>query len=122
METEIYTIPTRRPRTRGEIRQRRKMRRLMIVSDLLVVAALVVGIVIGSQFASAYTQAPTPAPAPAPSPTEQIAGKLELPSAAVLYAIAAAEKIFPAGIVLQLPDATAEPVSDTAPPWKKVVG
>lgn len=30
--------------------------------------------------------------------------------------------IFPAGVVLQLPDATAEPVPDTAPPWKKVVG
>lgn len=95
METEIYTIPTRRPRTRGEIRQRRKVRRLMIASALLVVAALVVGIIIGSQFASAYTQAPDPAPAPAPSPTEQMAGKLELPSAAVLYAIASAEKIQP---------------------------
>ncbi len=30
--------------------------------------------------------------------------------------------IFPAGVVLHLPDATAEATSDTAPPWKKVPG
>lgn len=30
--------------------------------------------------------------------------------------------IFPAGIVLTLPDAVAERVPDSAPPWKRVVG
>lgn len=95
METVIYNIPTRRPRTQGEIRQRRKMGRLMIVSAVLVVVALVIGIIIGSQFVGAYATAPDPATAPAPSPTEQMAGKLDFPSAAVLYAIAAAEKIQP---------------------------
>lgn len=30
--------------------------------------------------------------------------------------------IFPAGIVLNLPDVVAEPISDSAPPWKRVVG
>ncbi len=30
--------------------------------------------------------------------------------------------IFPAGIVLKLPDAAAEPLPDTAPPWKRVAG
>lgn len=30
--------------------------------------------------------------------------------------------IFPAGIVLNLPDVLAEPISDSAPPWKRVVG
>ncbi len=93
METEIYSIPTRRPRTRGEIRQRRKMVRMMIVSAILILVALFAGIIIGSQFASTYT--PAPEPAPKPEPSEQMDGKLELPSAAVLYAIAAAEKIQP---------------------------
>lgn len=30
--------------------------------------------------------------------------------------------IFPAGITLRLPDAVAESVVDTTPPWKRVVG
>ncbi len=30
--------------------------------------------------------------------------------------------IFPAGIVLTLPDAVAESVSESTPPWKRVVG
>lgn len=30
--------------------------------------------------------------------------------------------IFPAGIVLNLPDVVAEPTPDNAPPWKKVAG
>lgn len=30
--------------------------------------------------------------------------------------------IFPAGITLRLPDATPESVSESTPPWKRVVG
>lgn len=93
METEIYTIPTRRPRTRGEIRQRRKIRKLMIASSVLVVLALVVGIIIGSRYTAAQTLEPEPAPAPVP--TEQMTSKLDFPSAEVLYAIAAMEQVQP---------------------------
>lgn len=30
--------------------------------------------------------------------------------------------IFPAGVILKLPDTTVEADTDNAPPWKKVVG
>ncbi len=30
--------------------------------------------------------------------------------------------IFPAGITLRLPDAVAESISESTPPWKRVVG